>query len=183
MERRFVIDLCCGLGGWAPPFLARGFQVIGFDIEPFPTYPGDMVQQDIATLDGRRFRGATVIVASPPCQEFSRHDLPWTRARNPPPPDLGIQLVNHCHRIAAEAGVPLVLENVRGAARWIGHPVARHGRQYLWGDGVPALIPKKPNQPDKSLVWGSDKKKAAVRSLIPFGLADYIAWVYSGQEE
>lgn len=171
------IDLCCGLGGWARGFLAAGFEVIGFDVEPLP-YPGHLVIQDVRTMDGTRFREATVIVASPPCQEFSRHDQPWTRAKNPPPPDLSI--TEACYRIAQEAGVPLVLENVRGAARWLGSPVARYGRQYLWGDGVPALIPLarryRKNEPGSKSRLSSNRRRE--RAIIPRPLADHIASCY-----
>jgi hypothetical protein len=83
-------------------------------------------------------RRASLIVASPPCQEFSRHDQPWTRARNPPPPDTSIW--EACVRIAQEAGAPLILENVRGAQKFMGPARAHYGSQYLWGD-VPALLP------------------------------------------
>lgn len=81
------IDLFCGLGGWAEGFLAEGYDVIGFDIERRP-YPGQLVLQDVTTLHGSQFRNAAVIVASPPCEEFTRHMMPWTKRRNPPEPSL-----------------------------------------------------------------------------------------------
>jgi hypothetical protein len=173
-----VIDLCCGLGGWTTAFLAAGFTAIGFDVEPL-LYPGHLVVQDVRTLDGYRFRSAAVIVASPPCEEFTRHDLPWTRTRSPPPPDLSV--VRACYRLAAEAGVPLVLENVRGAVPWLGPPVARHGRQYLWGDGVPALIPlavryRKNESGAKSRLSSARRRE---RALIPPALAAHIAACYA----
>lgn len=43
-------------------------------------------------------------------------------------------------RIAKEAGLPLVLENVRGAQWFMGRAQARFGSYYLWGD-VPLLLP------------------------------------------
>ncbi len=133
-----AIDLCCGSGGWTDGFLAEGYRVIGFDVRRHPDYRGQLVLQDIQTIDGTRLSGAAVIVASPPCEEFSRHDQPWTRKRNPPLPDCS--LVEACFRIAREAGVPLVLENVRGAQKFIGGARARWGGRYLWGD-VPAVLP------------------------------------------
>ena len=99
-----VIDLCAGRGGWTTGFLAEGYRAYGFDIERHAGYPGELVLQDIRTIDGRRFSRAAVIVASPPCPEFSRWDQPWTRAKNPPYPDSAIELVQACWRIAAEAG-------------------------------------------------------------------------------
>lgn len=56
-----MIDLFCGLGGWAEGGLSEGYRVIGFDIEARP-YPGQLVLQDVTTLHGRQFKDATVIV-------------------------------------------------------------------------------------------------------------------------
>ena len=69
------------IGGWADGFLAEGYDGIGFDIErhDYGTggYPGQLVLQDVLTLDGRQFRNAAVIVASPPCQAYSYRKMPW----------------------------------------------------------------------------------------------------------
>lgn len=171
MSRPLAIDLCCGLGGWTYGLQAAGWDVVGFDILPFPAYPAPMAVQDILTLDGRRLRGAQLIVASPPCQEFSRHDIPQCRARNPPEPDLGLRLVEACYRIAREAGCPLVLENVRGAQKWLGKRVWQYEGAYLWGDGVLALAPPwKPRSARKKYGW----KTAEQRSVIPYELALWI---------
>jgi len=144
-----VIDLYCGLGGWADGFLSEGYQVFGFDIErhDYGTggYPGQLILQDVLTLHGFQFKDATVIVASPPCQAYSYRAMPWKRAKALPPPDNS--LFEACFRIQQEAceaaghHIPLIVENVRGAVRWVSQPVAWHfGSFYLWGD-VPALMP------------------------------------------
>ena len=192
-HRPLAIDLCCGLGGWTAGLIEVGFRVIGFDIVHFANYPGQLVIQDMRTLDGNRFRQAAVIVASPPCQEFSRHDQPWTRKYNPPPQDLSI--VDACWRIAREAGVPIVIENVRGAQKFIGRAQAHYGSQYLWGD-VPAILPIFRRQSKKDFYWWGKpgdrqanipvkKKKEsrsstarAERSLIPLELAKHIGWSF-----
>ena len=155
-----------------------GFDVVGFDVEMLP-YPGQLVLQDVRTLYGSQFRQARVIVASPPCEEFSRHDQPWTKRRNPPPPDLSI--VQACFRIAAEAGVPLVLENVRGAQKWIGRATMRYGSRYFWGDGLPALFPT-PGSDYQMKKWtkqglSSDRKRE--RALIPYPVALWVAQCYA----
>ena len=79
--RPLCIDLFCGLGGWADGFLAEGYDVVGFDIErhDYGTggYPAQLVLQDVLTLHGSQFRNAAVIVASPPCQFFSRMAMPF----------------------------------------------------------------------------------------------------------
>ncbi len=188
MSKPLVIDLCCGLGGWSKGFLAEGYRAIGFDTVRHD-YPGELVLQDARTVCGMRLRQLhpAVVVASPPCQEFSRHDQPWTKKRNPPAPDLSI--VEACFRIAKEAGIPIVLENVRGAQPFIGKARAHFGSQYLWGD-VPALLPAG-RQRKGFTWWGTEgsrqadvvprqkqsRTSAAVaeRSEIPFDLAQWIA--------
>ena len=79
------IDLFCGLGGWSEGFLSEGWDVVGFDIERHvygeDRYPAQLVIQDVRTLDGRQFRNADCIVASPPCQEYSYMAMPWSRAK------------------------------------------------------------------------------------------------------
>ncbi len=142
LDKPLLIDLFCGLGGWAEGFLAEGYDVIGFDIErhDYGTggYPGQLVLQDVLTLDGRQFRDAAVIVASPPCQAYSYRAMPWKRAKALPPPDN--TLFEACFRIAREAGAPIVIENVKGAQLWVGRAKWHYGSYYLWGD-VPALMP------------------------------------------
>ena len=146
------IDLFCGLGGWAEGFLAEGWDVIGFDIERHDYgkggYPGQLVLQDVLTLDGAQFKDADCIVASPPCQAYSYRAMPWRRAKTLPPPDNA--LFDACFRIQREANtneadpsgfyIPIVVENVRGAQKWVGRAKWHYGSFYLWGD-VPALMP------------------------------------------
>ena len=145
MSKPLVIDLFCGLGGWAEGFLAEGYDVIGFDIERRP-YPGQLVLQDVCTLEGRQLRNADVLVASSPCQEFSYRAMPWKRANALGPPVLGIKLFWQAFRLQLEIFeatgrmVPLVAENVRGAERYIGPARWHFGSYYLWGD-VPPLMP------------------------------------------
>lgn len=144
-------------------------------MERQPEYPAQLVLQDISTVDGRRLAGARVIVASPPCTDFSRRDQPWTRARQLAPPSLA--LANACFRIAHQAGVPLVLENVRGAQPWLGRARAHLGPVYLWGNGVPALLPMSWTKRMKQSQAGDNP---LARASIPPELAAWIAAVYSG---
>ena len=148
-----AVDLFCGLGGWAEGLLDEGYDVIGFDIEKRP-YPGQLVLQDVTTLDGAQFKDATVIVASPPCQAYSYMAMPWTRAkriaeeiqRSQQATDALNTLFESCFRIQREASaaagryIPMVVENVRGAVKWVGPAQGKYGSFYLWGD-VPGLLP------------------------------------------
>jgi hypothetical protein len=143
-----AIDLFCGLGGWTEGLLAEGYRVVGFDIEQHvygpARYPGQLVIQDVLTLHGAQFKDAALIVASPPCQGYSYRAMPWKRAKALPPPDNS--LFEACFRIQREACeaagrfIPLLVENVRGAQKWVGRARWHYGSFYLWGD-VPALMP------------------------------------------
>jgi len=141
--RALCIDLFCGLGGWTEGFLAEGYDVVGFDIERRP-YPAQLVLQDVLTLHGSQFRDAAIIVASPPCQAYSYRAMPWKRAKALGPPDNS--LFNACWRIQQEASqgagchIPMLIENVRGAEKYVGSARWHFGSYYLWGD-VPALMP------------------------------------------
>ena len=164
---RLAIDLFCGLGGWTEGLLAEGYYVVGFDIKRHEygehRYPAQLVLQDMLTLHGRQFKDAALIVASPPCQEFSYMAMPWTRAKQIaagvkgegdfPKSYTGSRtkaeltaLFNACFRIQCEASeaaghkIPLIVENVRGAQKWVGRAKWHYGSYYLWGD-VPALMP------------------------------------------
>lgn len=158
MTRPLAIDLFCGLGGWSEGLLAEGWEVIGFDIEAHAydgeRYPGQLVLQDVLTLHGSQFAAADLIVASPPCQFFSYTAMPWSRAKalaaevRADPEKLAerLALFKACFRLQQEASeasgrhVPMVVENVRGAEKWVGRSRGNLGSYYLWGD-VPALMP------------------------------------------
>lgn len=149
------IDLFSGLGGWAEGFLAEGWDCVGFDIERhrYPDgrgYPAQLVLQDVLTLHGSQFQDADIIVASPPCQFFSRmampFKMPWSTEEFERRKALAIALFEACFRIQREAceaagrHIPMVVENVCGAQRWVGRAAWHYGSYYLWGN-LPALMP------------------------------------------
>jgi hypothetical protein len=148
VRRPLAIDLFCGLGGWTEGLLEEGWDVIGFDIEQHVygehRYPAQLVIQDVLTLHGSQFRNVDLIVASPPCQAYSYRAMPWSRAKALPPPDNA--LFDACFRIQREAceaagrHIPMIVENVRGAQKWVGRSRWNFGSFHLWGD-VPALMP------------------------------------------
>ena len=80
--------------------------------------------------------------------------MPWTKAKlkqrqieqNPAERERLTDLFNQCFRIQREVSeaagryVPIIIENVRGAQKWVGKARWNFGSFYLWGD-VPALMP------------------------------------------
>ncbi len=160
VQKPLAIDLFCGLGGWTDGLLAEGYDVIGFDIEEHAygdmSYPAKLVVQDVCTLHGSQFKDAALIVASPPCQEYSYMGMPWKLAKakaaairaDTTGEKLAAlnRLFNECFRIQKEAScaagrhIPMVVENVRGAIPWVGQSRWNFGSYHLWGD-VPALMP------------------------------------------
>lgn len=168
VSKPLAVDLFCGLGGWTEGLLAEGYDVVGYDIEAHEyggeKYPGRLVLQDVMTLHGAQFKDAALIVASPPCQEFSYMAMPWRRAKQIARALRGqdefpegyrgsrtiaelTALFDACFRIQREASeaagrhIPMVVENVRGAEPWVGRARWSFGSYYLWGD-VPALMPR-----------------------------------------
>jgi hypothetical protein len=208
------IDLFCGLGGWADGFLAEGFDVIGFDIERRP-YPGRLVLQDVLTIHGSQFRDAACIVASPPCQFFSYTAMPWSRAKriaeevrnNPARLEQELALFNACFRIQREASeaagryIPMVVENVVGAQKWLGPAKWHYGAFYLYGD-VPAIMPFSAGVKGSADQLGGDRRTwfdggltkfgsrsnarkaaSAMIAKIPYPLANHIARAFKDWKE
>jgi hypothetical protein len=161
VSKPLAIDLFTGLHGWAEGLVAEGFDVVGFDIEDMCAQFGrdrpehvQLVIQDVLTLHGSQFKNASLIVASPPCQEYSYMAMPWQVAKQRAAEyhdgtrdvkDL-TRLFDACFRIQREAcaaagrHVPMVVENVRGAQPWVGRSRWNYGSFHFWGD-VPALMP------------------------------------------
>jgi len=82
------IELFAGLHGWGIGAAAEGYRVIGFDIVDMCKEFGhqrpegcELVIQDVLTLHGSQLKDASLIVASPPCHEFSYFAMPWSRAK------------------------------------------------------------------------------------------------------
>jgi hypothetical protein len=135
-----VLDLCAGLGGLSQAWVNAGHQVIHVEIDP--RLPADLYA-DVRDLSGQklidRFGQIDIVLAAPPCTEYTRHDLPWTR-KTAPPPDLSVWQA--CERIARETDpIWFVLENVRGAIPFHGRPRASAGRRYFWGWFPPLRLP------------------------------------------
>ena len=141
-----MLDLFCGRWGWSRAFAARGWEVMGVDLIEPPEMPHGrcmFLNLDILRIDARwvKDQGLDFICASSPCEQFSVHGLKCFH-KAPPYPELGIRLFNHARAICEASGVPYIMENVRPAQDFVGRAVNHCGSFYLWGTGVPTILPQ-----------------------------------------
>jgi hypothetical protein len=78
--------MSAGFNNW--PKNERGNYVLPDGTECVETeervgYPAQLVLQDVLTIHGSQFKDAAVIVASPPCQNYSYLAMPWSRSKDP----------------------------------------------------------------------------------------------------
>jgi DNA (cytosine-5)-methyltransferase 1 len=105
-----LLDLFCGCGGCSVGYAMAGFYVVGVDIEAQPYYPFEFIQGDALKLDYEFLMSFDVIVASPPCQEYSRGSI-VARKKGKKYPDLYLPV----KRMLVASGKPYVIENVIGS--------------------------------------------------------------------
>lgn len=103
-----LLDLFCGAGGAAAGYSRAGFEVVGVDIAPQPSYPFPFMQGDALELALELAPGFDVIHASPPCQAYSvlRHANPEAGYAS---------LIGRTRELLERTGLPWVIENVPGS--------------------------------------------------------------------
>ncbi len=146
MSRR-LLDLFCGAGGCSVGYARAGFEVVGVDIEPHPSYPFESIWGDaLEVLDdledvSERF---DVIHASPPCQVYTRaQHLRDAQGKTTDKPDL----LAPTRAALIATGLPYVIENVPGAP--MNYPLVLCGsmfglkvrRHRLFESNIPLLSP------------------------------------------
>jgi hypothetical protein len=123
----------------------------------------ELIVRNVLEMHGSEIADADLIVASPPCTEYSYMAMPWSRAKQIaralrgedefPEPYRGSRTVEQlnaifdaCFRLQREAStaagrhIPMIVENVKGAQPWVGRAQWSFGSFFLWGD-IPALMP------------------------------------------
>jgi len=159
-----VLDLFCGLGGFSKAFRERGHRVIGVDIVP----PCE-VQADVKRLPFPKSFRPDVILASPPCTEYAREWMPWSRTGKEPDHSL-----MHAAYKAVATYKPRwwVIENVRGAVQYWPPYRLRIGSRFLWGKfPIPALLPNEAICHGKERLGPTVKDRARVRAIIPYPIS------------
>jgi hypothetical protein len=182
------LDLFCGMGGWSIGFYREGYYCIGIDIVDVG-YPYNLVLEDIHNFHPNI--KPEIIVASPPCTEFSQLTKTAVAAKLRPPQDplgaKGIGLVKEAIRVIHEAEPRYwILENVKGSIPYIssllGQPIFIAGAWVLWGN-IPKEIfdnlnVKTTKQQYLEQIGGHipfDPLESWKRSRIPVWLSQHIA--------
>lgn len=172
-KQRVMWDLCSGLGGWSEAFVQAGWVVIRIEVNPALEYVPFTriwdVKEWVDWIDD--LPHPDLVVASPPCTEFSTAD--WRKDRETLKPDMSI--VRACLDIIDYIKPDYwILENVKGACRYF-IPIIGHHRQaignrqspqfYLWGNFP--YISMKPGWKH----YKTDVRDPQKRAMIPFEMS------------
>ncbi len=98
-----------------------GYEVIGVDLQPQPSYPFKFVQADALEFP---LDGFDLIWASPPCQAFTAY------RRRPQHVRPRANLIPATRERLERAGVPYIIENVPGAREHLRDPVQLCGSSF-----------------------------------------------------
>ena len=168
-KKPVFVELCAGTGALSAAFRDAGWDTWTADIDPAHAcdWTGDVRHVTRQMLPP----SVDFLHGAPPCPEFSRHSMPWLRAKNPPPPDMSI--VHACVRLARECGpsVGWSIENVRGAMPFfreggLGSPSAILGSFYLWGQLPPIARVKYPRNKERMSSTQRVKRAAYPRQVV-----------------
>lgn len=108
-----LVDFFCGAGGMTKGYQRAGFHVTGVDHKPQPNYCGDeFIQADALELmaDETFMAQFSAVHASPPCQQWTAY-----RRRGAGVGDGYPDLIDRTRQLLLDAGLPWVMENVRGS--------------------------------------------------------------------
>jgi SAM-dependent methyltransferase len=118
VSRPRILDLFCGAGGAAMGYYRAGFDVVGVDIDPQPSYPFEFHQADAMTFP---LEGFDAVHASPPCQGYTWGTRKGRELRWP-------LLIGDVR--ARLTGLKFVIENVPGARRDMVNPAMLCGSMF-----------------------------------------------------
>jgi len=121
-----MLDLYSGTGSASQAMKDAGWEVYRVDIEP--RFRPDIVM-DVRNFSWRG-RRPDLIWASPPCDEFARESMPWSRTGKTPDMSCAYAALALIDAVRPDWWV---IENVRGALPYLGLPARKIGPTYLWG--------------------------------------------------
>jgi len=156
-----MLDLCCGKKGASKAMSDRGWSVITLDNDQ--SFSPDILA-DIRTwvYQGER---PDLLWASPPCNEFSREFMVWSRTGTAP--DLSIYWA--IKRIIFQVQPRFwILENTRGAVPYFGKPSWVIYPYYFWGFFPKLINFRFTNRRNKESFSSHDK---AERAAIPYDMS------------
>lgn len=164
IEAPFMVDLYAGRGGASAAMRDRGWRVVRVEIEP--RFEPEIVQ-DVMLWTPSFEERVDLLWASPPCTEFSRESMPWCRTGKTP----DLTLVKRAWELKEKLNPKaFVLENVRGAVKYLGKPRQRFGPVYLWGD-FPQVVCETIHGYKERL----SGKRPDLRSMIPYAISAAVA--------
>lgn len=188
-----IWDLCSGLGGWTEAFVQAGWVVVRIETNPDLQYVPFTLQLDVTKWDEwvDDLPGPNVIVASPPCLEFSDAiSAPKTLARKAGKPyTADMSVVQACLDIIDYCKPSTwVLENVRGAQSeffpLIGARRQKLGPFYLWGNFPLMSLPRGFDHTKRSVdVSSTHPLRANIRAMIPFEMSMVLLKTLQGQSD
>jgi hypothetical protein len=165
-----VLELFCGLGGWSKAFAEAGHDCTGVDIKNL-NYPYRFIQADLN--DWVPDQHYDVILASPPCTEFS---IVKKISNNQEYERQGLDLVYRTfHLIELIKPKWFVVENVKGLGEFLPPPdeIIRYGKgkchkeAWLWSNiGKLGML-------DRMIHYRCDQNSysSGLRGLIPYPLS------------
>jgi DNA (cytosine-5)-methyltransferase 1 len=109
-----LLDLCCGGGGASMGYHRAGFDVVGVDVNPMPSYPFEFHQADALEFLLEHGREFDMVHASPPCQPYTRMSI----CRPGSAENYDDNLIEPIRDICREMELPYIIENVPGAPLW-----------------------------------------------------------------
>ncbi len=180
-----ILDLFCGRGGWVQAF-PSDWNITGYDIRDFSSiYPFKFVQADLLKYDDFP-SDVDLIVASPPCTDFTKASLPstWKSVmKYPPDVDQGIKLFNRAREIINEVKPKYwLIENVRGAQKYVGKADWHIGSRYFWTNFKFEYLGNGDDVYGKTEIFPR-KDRAELRAMIPYSISYSLYRFLANEEE
>ncbi len=163
-----VLDAFCGLKGASRAMRDRGWTVYTMDIDP--RFEPDFVADARTWQPPAELHGLDLAWFSPPCDEFARESMPWSRTGAEP----DMSLVTATQRLIAELQPRFwAIENVRGAIRHFepifGTYAAHSGPFFIWTN-FPLTLPRTRHFKERL----SSTQKAE-RAEVPYAISEAVA--------